>query len=161
MENELLKVITCICSDDGTPKGAGILIDNSHIVTCAHVVIQALKYVPDEETYLGQELKVILFVDGEPIQVEAEVLTMFPQSNVDFAGLRLKTEKPQVSFPVKLLSDTNLSSHSLKVYGFPNGYSSGGVKTQEYECLKSYIWFRIFYYNYYKRIIMIYSYKYS
>jgi hypothetical protein len=125
MENELLKAIVCICSEDGTPKGVGLLIDSKHIVTCAHVVVQSVNYVPDEEAYLGRELNVILFVDGEPLFVKAEVVTMFPQSNVDFAGLRLKAEKTQTSSPIKFLSDTNLSGHSLKVYGFPNGYDKG------------------------------------
>ncbi|MGP1386565.1 MAG: trypsin-like peptidase domain-containing protein [Thainema sp.] len=125
MERELLKSLICVCDGNGNPKGAGLLIDSEHIITCAHVVAQSVGYIPDEETYLGRELEIILFADGKPSATTAEVVSMFPQSNVDFAGLKLKIANLEDSFSNKLLGDTNLTNHSLRVYGFPNNYDNG------------------------------------
>jgi len=105
--------------------GAGFLVAEKHILTCAHVVSQALrKYdadIPSEDVYLDFPLA------APETTHKSRVVIWQPQEDTDLAGLELLTPLPANIQPVRLVAEDsiNLWGHSFRTYGFPRGYESG------------------------------------
>lgn len=125
VENELIKSIVCICHNDGIPEGVGLLINNKHIVTCAHVVAQVIGKEFNDDTIIGSTLNVIVYSSQEPVTLQAKVVKIQPQDDIDFAGLEIVTRQDIESPRNKFLSNNLLSGHQFKVFGFPNYYNNG------------------------------------
>lgn len=105
--------------------GAGFLVAEKYILTCAHVISQALrKYdtdIPSEDVYLDFPLA------APEITYKSRVMIWQPQENTDLAGLELLAPLPANVQPVHLVAEDskNLWGHSFRTYGFPNGYEFG------------------------------------
>lgn len=105
--------------------GAGFLVADKYILTCAHVVSQALRKYdldePSDSVYLDFPLVV-----PQTIQ-KARVVMWKPEENKDLAGLELLEPAPDNIQPVRLIVEdsNNLWGHSFRTYGFPKGYEFG------------------------------------
>ena len=124
MEQQLIKSVACICNENGTPKVVGILVSKRHIVTCAHVITDIVGH-DFEERNSGSELNAVIFAYEKPFSVKVRVVKIFPQDNIDFAGLEILTEISENISPVKFISNNFLSGHKFRVYGFPYLYDDG------------------------------------
>jgi len=124
MEEQLINSVVCICHKDGTPEGVGTLISKRHIVTCAHVITNIVGH-NFEDRNSDSELNAIIFAYKKPFPVKVRVVEIFPQDNIDFAGLEILTELSGSISPVKFISNNSLSGHKFRVYGFPDYYNNG------------------------------------
>ena len=119
---------------NGAIVGAGFLISEKHVLTCAHVVADALgiardtQDIPIEDVYLDFPL-----VDSEK-QLTAKVVFWSPvplkgstsvKGKEDIAGLELKSTLPEGVQPVGLVIKEDLRGHPFRTFGFPAGHDDG------------------------------------
>ncbi|BAY59295.1 peptidase S1 and S6 chymotrypsin/Hap (plasmid) [Leptolyngbya boryana NIES-2135] len=124
MEEQLIKSVVCICNENGTPEGVGILVSKRHIVTCAHVITNIVGH-NFEDRNSDIELNAMVFIYEKPFPIKVRVVEIFPQDNIDFAGLEILTEIFESIPPVKFISNNSLSGDTFRVYGFPDYYNNG------------------------------------
>src|SRR5207244_3705564 len=108
----------------GDVVGAGFLVDEQHILTCAHVVAEALEWPQGEfSPDLPQELVHLDF----PLLDHNTVLTarvVFWQSaradwsGGDIAGLQLMTDAPVGAEPVSFALAEDVWDHDFSAFGF-------------------------------------------
>ncbi len=103
--------------------GAGCLVDDSHIMTCAHVVY-------DAGAGPGEIISVdFVFATGVTV-CQAEVLAEYwcppdQHGNGGLATLRLLTERPPGTLPAPLVRTHKVFGHECRLYGFPRGQMGG------------------------------------
>jgi|GEM_PF-4674617 len=135
MTKQLEPAIVRICTATRNYVGVGVLVSGKHVLTCAHVVADALKRSrtqqdqPTEAVYLdfpfiasGQILsaKVVFW---RPVQLDLSVLSELGE---DVALLEL--DEPTLSLKSTQLLLTNpsyLEKHSFQVFGLPKGNPQG------------------------------------
>ncbi|WP_293338112.1 CHASE2 domain-containing protein [Microcoleus sp. CAWBG58] len=129
MVSPLESSVVRIYSRSGLPIGAGFLVSDKYILTCAHVVADAL----------GEGRETVEMPEGEvtldfPIlapgqQFKARVIfwqPLNPQAKFeDIAGLELESKPPVTAQPAPLTIAKNLWGHQFKVMGFPEGQHNG------------------------------------
>ncbi|MEA5617390.1 trypsin-like peptidase domain-containing protein [Cronbergia sp. UHCC 0137] len=126
------KHIARIYTHDYEVKGSGLLIYERYIITCAHVVADAL-YISHSTSEKPSDLVKVdfLFPAGEnKPKLAAKVLLWKPRSDCgysygeDIAVLELQNNFPTsyISFPL-ILADT--THHKFSVLGFPIGHDEG------------------------------------
>jgi hypothetical protein len=111
---------------DGTAAGAGVLVDQHHVVTCAHVVAQYLGE-PADTAGSGQAPDDMVavefpFTGDTPVRRAARVVQWQPiaeDQSGDAAILRLS--EPVVLTPAPLAFPSHVQSHRFSVHGFPGG----------------------------------------
>ncbi|MGK7928120.1 MAG: trypsin-like peptidase domain-containing protein [Spirulina sp.] len=119
---------------NGAVVGAGFLITQKHILSCAHVITAALG-LPNTTIEMPSEsitLDFSLMAAGrkltanvcfwQPYQTDR---TITPDRIGDIAILELQTSLPINVQPVELIEGENYWGHSFRVFGFPNGHSQG------------------------------------
>ena len=123
-----------IRATDGRVIGAGFLVSDRHVLTCAHVVAQALglpETVPDAPT---DELRLDfpLVRPGQPIGARVVGWRPVPPAGAevadggtDIAVLELEADRPRGSRPVRLVSVDALWDHTFRAFGFPGGHDNG------------------------------------
>jgi uncharacterized protein (DUF697 family) len=113
----------------GSAVGAGFLVDQRHIVTCAHVVRRALDIAQDEEISGERHVTVEFpFLRSGPISMQTTVQRL-PDASAeprDIAGLSLDGQPPEDADPVRLVTAHPLWGHPFRVVGFPSGYQERG-----------------------------------
>ncbi|MBD1213836.1 MAG: trypsin-like peptidase domain-containing protein [Dolichospermum circinale Clear-D4] len=114
--------------------GAGFLISNQYLLTCAHVVTEALDLPP--ETVLKPSKLIQFdfpFINREE-KLNAEVDFWLPYQSYDsshqqigdIAGLKLHNKViPDKVQPICLKTSHNLSNHAFSIFGFPNQRTDG------------------------------------
>ena len=114
-------------------KGAGLLIYDKYIITCAHVVADALDIAHSTPEKPSDLVKVdFLFPVGEnKPKFEAKVIAWRPRSDIykygeDIAILELQGNLPTsyISFPLSL---PDINQHQFSVFGFPIGHDEGVI----------------------------------
>lgn len=126
--------IARIYHSSGAVVGAGFLVADGHLLTCAHVVTAALGLptttaeAPTDALELdfpliapGQKLKATV-VFWRPVQVEP---ALSPQEGEDIAGLMLEGSPPEGCEPVRLVAASDLWNHPFQIFGFPNQRNEG------------------------------------
>ena len=116
-------------SNKGKVIGAGFLVSQKYIITCAHVVADALgltrttAQMPDAEITLDFPLvapkqllkaKVFFWLPVNP-SVELE----------DIAGLELALSPPNQALIAPLITSDEWAGHPFRVFGFPSGQPDG------------------------------------
>ena len=111
--------------------GLGYRISADIVVTCAHVVAEALNHDADaEEPPTGQVLVDAPFAPGEDAQTQIEA-SVVPKgwlpvregnAPADLAVLRLATPLPVTGPPTLLDSGLSLAGHAFQAYGGPEGH---------------------------------------
>jgi hypothetical protein len=132
--DQLAASIVCILAADGTVVGAGFLASDRNLLTCAHVVAQALG-IPEDSTGIPTGQVQLTF----PLLSSAEVLTGRvvcwrpvqpdtvhpPAEDEDIAVLALDHGPPGDSRPARLVKAGDLWGHPFRAFGFPTGHDNG------------------------------------
>lgn len=115
----------------GMPVGTGFLIAPGYVLTCAHVVLQALHIQKqDFGSYRDKPLKPvsIKFPVRSDESINAEVVAWSPYqiSNGDIAGLKLLTPEPEAAKPLPLgelanPDESEEGDHEIYGFGDPQG----------------------------------------
>ncbi|MBN3939850.1 trypsin-like peptidase domain-containing protein [Nostoc sp. NMS9] len=121
--------IVRIYSNGGKVIGAGFLVSQKYILTCAHVVADALGLprntvqMPDAEITLDFPL-----VAAKQL-LQAKVVFWLPvnpgMALEDIAGLELKHSPPDKALLAPLITSDDWAGHPLRVLGFPAGQPDG------------------------------------
>lgn len=113
-----------ICrTKEGPPVGAGMLCDDSHVVTCAHV-ISPNAMAPTEPVFVRFE-----FV-GHDDSIPAQVIDggwhpEGPDDSGDVAVLKLMDPRPKEAKPAPLSDAEPLRGDPFEAYGYPKGRERG------------------------------------
>ncbi|MEH1841530.1 MAG: trypsin-like peptidase domain-containing protein [Nostoc sp.] len=121
--------IVRIYSNSGKVIGAGLLVSQKYILTCAHVVADALglsrttAQMPDAEITLDFPL-----VAAKQL-LQAKVVFWRPvnpsMAVEDIAGLELKHSPPNKALLEPLITSDDWARHRFRVLGFPGGQPDG------------------------------------
>jgi hypothetical protein len=128
MQESLEASLVRIRTADGRVVGAGFLVGERHILTCAHVVSQALG-LSDSPLDLPQAAVLLDFPRNPPCTpLTARVVLWcppLPDGSGDIAGLELECEPPTGAEMVRFASAENVWKHDFSALGFPTGYDDG------------------------------------
>jgi len=124
MMNQILESsIVRIRTPESSIAGAGFLVEERRVLTCAHVVAAALGISADEpKVPIDRVLLDFPLVDPERT-LTARVIHW--DIECDVAGLELTDDPPADAQPVRLVTADDLWGHSFRAFGFPAGYDDG------------------------------------
>src|SRR6266699_5252099 len=113
---------------DRTVVGAGFLVDERHIFTCAHVVTQALG-LPEDTPKVPQAHLWLDFPLVAPKKLfTAKVVYWQPRQedeSGDIAVLQLQADPPEGVEAVCFAEAEDCWNHPFRAFGFPNGQDDG------------------------------------
>ncbi len=128
MQTSLEASIVRIHTADGRVVGAGFLVGERHILTCAHVVTEAIGLADDtpEKPQAPVSLDFPRVAPGKLLTARVE-LWRSPRADGgdDLAGLELMDDPPHGSRAVPLAIVEDLWDHSFFMFGFPMGLDDG------------------------------------
>lgn len=114
---------------NGAVVGAGFLVSDRHLLTCAHVVAAALSIAQNaQEKPTGSiELDFPLIAPGQKVKSRVVFWQPVnpPLSGEDIAGLELEGNSPISIQPVYLLATEDYWQHPIRIFGFPQGHDRG------------------------------------
>ncbi len=121
--------IVRIYSHEGSVSGAGFLVSQKHVLTCAHVVAFAVGTPADSSEMPTREVSLDFprVASGEKLTAKVVFwLPVNPSKFVeDIAVLELASPLPEVARPVHLVTSEELWGDRFRVFGFPAGQPSG------------------------------------
>jgi tetratricopeptide (TPR) repeat protein len=123
MATPLESAIVRIRSVDGAVVGAGFLVTDRHILTCAHVVADALDLPPESPDPPQADVNLDF-----PLLAAGQILTARVahwQPRADVTALKLPGDPPAGATPLRPITARDLWGHSFRAYGFPTGYDQG------------------------------------
>ena len=128
MQESLDASLVRIRTATGHVVGAGFLVGERHILTCAHVVSQALG-IADSPLHPPQTAVLLDFPRIPPhTLLSASVVLWCPplsDGSGDIAGLELEHEPPSGAEVVRFAEASDVWKHDFSVLGFPPGYDDG------------------------------------
>ena len=103
---------------DGAAIGAGLLVDEQHVITCAHVLLGALADRVEELIEIG-----FPFVPGQPERLARaiNIWPIDPKGAGDVAVLELVDQVAPTAITAPLRRPPRLAQRRVSVYGFPGG----------------------------------------
>ena len=119
---------------NGAVVGAGFLVSKKHVLTCAHVVADALGIARDTQDIPTEDVYLDFPLVGSETQLTARVVFWSPvppkgstsvKDKEDIAGLELNNSLPETAQPVGLVIKEDLRGHSFRTFGFPAGHDDG------------------------------------
>src|SRR4051794_31150720 len=134
MSEQLGGSITRIFSPSGAIEGVGCLVSDGHVLTCAHVVAEALGIeattpepptaeVPLDFPLLApRQMCPARVVGWHPVRADP---TGAPDGSEDVAVLELASPPPAGSRPAPLASEDDLWGDPFSAFGFPSGHDDG------------------------------------
>ncbi|WP_163702922.1 trypsin-like peptidase domain-containing protein [Adonisia turfae] len=132
MEGAIVRILATSTPDYAV--GIGVFVGERHVLTCAHVVAQAIIYSELEET--SPKSPVLLeFPFVAPGQVVTATVVCWEPAKPDFSGsgpediavLRLSKSIPQGAKSVCLVDSIDTSGHNFKVFGCPETHNRKGA----------------------------------
>ncbi len=128
MQESLEASLVRIRTADGRVVGAGFLVGERHILTCTHVISQALG-LPDSPADAPQGVISLDFPLVSPHTfLTACVVQWCPplsDGRGDIAGLELQGDPPTKAEVVRFAPADDVWKHEFSVLGFPTGYDDG------------------------------------
>lgn len=130
-DGERLPWVVRVLTQAGAVKGAGFLVDDRHVVTCAHVataVLPAAGTVGRAAPRGTVRLDFLEDVQHQPVNARVLVGGWFPvEPNEcgDVAVLELLSPLPSCAAPAPLGRPRSLRGHEVEVYGFPRLHDMG------------------------------------
>jgi hypothetical protein len=124
--------LICIKGRNNAPVGAGCLITERHVVTCAHVVAEAIGY-DEYEVMTPTQLVPLEFAFAGGTD-EASVEAWWPvaregeeplHGRADLALLALGRPLPPGVIPARLVNSDNLRHQTFETLGFPQKHPLG------------------------------------
>jgi KaiC/GvpD/RAD55 family RecA-like ATPase len=125
---ELKPCIVRIRRTTGEVVGAGFLVGERHILTCAHVVAEALGIAQDQADRPKESVQLDFPLVAPGNDLMGQVVMWQPprpDGRGDIAGLQLDTLPPPEASPAHLVAAENLWRHSFRALGFPRGNEGG------------------------------------
>ena len=132
MVKALESAVVRIYSHSGQVIGAGFLVSQKQILTCAHVVASALR-IPANATQIPEasisldfprvasgELLTAKVIGWQPV-----CLNSLKEIEEDIAVLELQSVPPEAAQPVRLVTSKDLWGHPFRILGFPEGKPNG------------------------------------
>lgn len=104
------------------PCGAGVVVDDHKLLTCAHVIKASLGL---REVINPQDQLVNVDFPLAAINKKVTARVVFWDIETDIAGLEFVEEIPDEIIPVFLHKTDDLMDNSIKAFGFPSGYPKG------------------------------------
>ena len=139
MHTSLVRIRTI----DGGIVGAGFLVGKCHVLTCAHVVAQALD-LPEAHPDPPLTPVVLDFPLLAPhTRLAAKVVFWCPASDDgsgDIAGLELLGDPPEGAQMVRFAPAEDVWEHPFRAFGFPAGHDGGGWATGRLLGRQAYNW---------------------
>ncbi len=120
--------IVRICRADGIVVGAGFLVGERQVLTCAHVVAGALGLADDtpEKPQAPVSLDVPRVAPRQLLTAHVALWRpQLPDGGDDIAGLELDDDPPHGAQAAPLAQVEDLWEHSFRAFGFPRGQDSG------------------------------------
>ena len=128
MQESIDSSLVRIHSTDGHVVGAGFLVGERHILTCAHVISQALdlRDTPVEPPPEAVSLD-FPYIPPRTLLTARVVLWCppMPDGSGDLAGLELEHEPPTGAERVRFASVEDVWKQEFGLLGFPEGYDDG------------------------------------
>ncbi len=103
--------------------GTGVLVDDNTILTCAHVVCDALNLSRDSKEIPSQTVRLDLPLLSHTNLLSARII--FWDIDMDLAGMQLMTDLPDKATPIILTIPDELWGHKVQTFGFPKGHKIG------------------------------------
>ncbi|MEU0947241.1 trypsin-like peptidase domain-containing protein [Streptomyces canus] len=129
MSHPLRAALARIWDADGQVRGTGFLVGPRHVLTCAHVVADALG-IDDttEQAPPGQVHVDFPLLDAPGLRLTAATVTwspVRPDGGGDIAGLLLEAPAPAGAERVLLMSVQEPWGLAFRTFGFPAGHPDG------------------------------------
>ena len=110
--------------------GAGFLVSATCLLTCVHVVTEALGIPIDTTEMPEEEIELDFpFLLGETKRLKAHVVFWSPvkpgRRGEDIAGLKIADHPPMEVCPLNLKKGDRWWGHSFGIFGFPKNHDSG------------------------------------
>lgn len=140
------RAIARIQTPNGDAVGTGCLIASGYVLTCAHVVLQALgkesENFPDYQEPPTEAIQLCFPVDNINAQpLAATVVEWLPYSDTagDVAILQLSSPEPETAKPVPLLEIDcdNCQGDRFNIFGFPQPSGRTGDWADDYKPYRS------------------------
>lgn len=129
MRHQLDPAIVRIANEVGTAAGLGVLVGEGVILTCTHVVRDALGLKETPANPPAADLTLDFPLAGGDTAGVGRVFLWRPE--VDIAGLALAGPPPATARPISLVTAGDLWGHTFRAFGFPQdrggGVWAGGV----------------------------------
>ena len=139
--------IARIYNKQGKVVGAGFLVTQYHILTCAHVITAALSIVTNTQDSPTETIEVDFPLIAPGQKVKANVAFWQPvnpgQSKEDIAGLQIDDTLPTGVSPVKLVTTSDYWQHKFRIFGFPQGHDTGVWADGELRDIQATGWIQI------------------
>lgn len=123
------KAIARLRHSNGTVVGAGFLVTNSCLLTCAHVVTEVLGLPQNHLDALTEKVELEFVFSDDPTPLKAQVVfwrSVNPgRKGEDIAGLKIETAIPTDIQAVKMEKTDDWWNHPFSTYGFPKGHDPG------------------------------------
>jgi hypothetical protein len=109
--------------------GAGFAVSQAHILTCAHVVREALSQTDQTIQEQMSEGEVVVSLDFPYLGADLlETRLLIYKPDIDLALLEGKTDWPEGTEPTTLVMPEimdDLRDHPFRAFGFPEGEEKG------------------------------------
>ena len=126
MANILHSSIVRIQAANGTISGAGFLVTGRHLLTCAHVVCDALGQPASATPTELVHLDFPLIANSQPLTARVVIWRpKQPNGEGDIAGLELSSPPPDGACPIRLVAANNMWGHACRAFGFPATHDNG------------------------------------
>jgi hypothetical protein len=139
--------IARIYNKQGKVVGAGFLLTQYHLLTCAHVITAALGIVTNTQDSPTETIEVDFPLIAPGQKVKANVAFWQPvnpgQSKEDIAGLQIDDTLPTGVSPVKLVTTSDYWQHKFRIFGFPQGHDTGVWADGELRDIQATRWIQI------------------
>ena len=139
--------IARIYNKQGRVVGAGFLVTQYHLLTCAHVITAALGIVTNTQDSPTDIIEVDFPLIAPGQKVKAKVVFWQPvnpgQSKEDIAGLQIEDILPTGVSPVKLVITSDYWQHKFRIFGFPQGHDTGVWADGELRDIQATRWIQI------------------
>ncbi len=125
---DLEAAIVRVLNPRGRIVGAGFLVGDREVVSCAHVVDRALGPPSDSDQGQDQEVRLDFPMVAPGRAVAARVAVWQPplgDGSGDVAGLQLREPPPAGVRAVRLINGDELWDHRFRVLGFPAEHGDG------------------------------------
>jgi WD40 repeat protein len=119
LESAVIRIYTA----DGVIVGAGFLVSEFHVITCAHVIADALDLPHDTRNTPQAELNLDFPLVAPNQTLTGQVVHWEP--TVDVAVMELTNERPVDAKPLRLFSTDDFWGHPFRAFGFPKDYDNG------------------------------------
>jgi hypothetical protein len=123
MTEQLMSSIVRILDEKDAVVGAGFLVSKRQVLTCAHVVAQALGLSEDAPGMPTAGIRLDFPLVAPEHILRGRIILWQPET--DIAGLELDDDPPAGAQPVHLVRAKDLWGHAFRAFGFPAGYDDG------------------------------------